>query len=276
MKRTLILALALAGVSSHAQVTFSAFGANAADIQSTVDAYRSALGALNPNQAGIQNPNGRREINWDGVPDGQSSPNNLKPDFFNTNSPRGAVFSGASAFRVSADDSNPTNTPILFSDLNPDYAGMFRTFSQQRLFSAMDSTTMTTEFFIAGSTTAGLTRGFGAVFTDVDMNDLTKIEYFDSAHNLVHTSFAQGAGDFDHNQTLSFVGVLFDSPVIASVRITSGNVGLGGPESFNHDVVVMDDFIYGEVVPEPASLASVSVALAALVRHRRKLGQAVP
>lgn len=272
MKQSLILALALVAAIAPAQVTFQAFGADAASIQATVDSYRAALGPLNPNQAGVQNPNGRREINWDGVPDAQASPNNLKADFFNTNSPRGAVFTGASAFRVSADDNNPTNTPTLFADLNPDYAGMFRPFSQQRLFSAMDSTTMSTEFFVAGSTTAGLTRGFGAVFTDVDMNDLTKIEYFDASHNLLHTSFALGAGDFDHNQTLSFVGVLFDAPIIASVRITSGNVGLGGSESFNQDVVVMDDFIYGEVVPEPASLLVAGLSFVAVTRRKRKRG----
>ena len=39
----------------------------------------------------------RREINWDGVPDNRSDPTSLPFDFFNVNSPRGAVFSTVGA-----------------------------------------------------------------------------------------------------------------------------------------------------------------------------------
>ena len=44
-----------------------AAGTSATAIQSSVDAYRADLGALNPNVAGSFG-SGRREINWDGVP----------------------------------------------------------------------------------------------------------------------------------------------------------------------------------------------------------------
>ncbi len=40
----------------------------------------------------------RREINWDGVPDARSDPNPFPADFFNTTSPRGAVFSHRDRF----------------------------------------------------------------------------------------------------------------------------------------------------------------------------------
>ena len=55
-------------------ITFSASGANPASILGTVDAFRATLGSLNPNVAGSFGT-GRREINWDGVPDVFSSPN---------------------------------------------------------------------------------------------------------------------------------------------------------------------------------------------------------
>src|SRR5215217_8993497 len=49
-----------------APTVFQAAGPNAASIQSSVDAFRAALG--NPNNGNAPGPiaNGRREINWDG------------------------------------------------------------------------------------------------------------------------------------------------------------------------------------------------------------------
>jgi hypothetical protein len=70
------LCVVIGPVRAPAQVftRFDASGANPAAIQSTVDAYRVALGTLNPNVAGTQNGGlGRREINWDGVPAAQSA-----------------------------------------------------------------------------------------------------------------------------------------------------------------------------------------------------------
>src|SRR6266478_8246632 len=78
--------------TAAAPITFSASGSSPAGIQATVDAFRTDLGTLNPNVAGSFGT-GRREINWDGVPDGFSAPNLLPNNFFNVNSPRGAVFS---------------------------------------------------------------------------------------------------------------------------------------------------------------------------------------
>ena len=43
----------------------------AGDIQSTLDEYRSMLGTNNGSTVGSQ-PSGRRELNWDGVPDSLS------------------------------------------------------------------------------------------------------------------------------------------------------------------------------------------------------------
>lgn len=83
--------LFLAAVVFSAPVVRQGSGANAAAIQATVDQFRADLGgALNPNN-GQSFPTGRREINWDGVPDQFSSPNFLPPNFFNVNSPRRAA-----------------------------------------------------------------------------------------------------------------------------------------------------------------------------------------
>src|SRR3954454_6352889 len=73
-----------------APTVFQAAGPNAASIQSTVDAFRAALGAPNNGNAPGPLANGRREINWDGGgSDTTTAPVNPFNVFLNT---RGAQF----------------------------------------------------------------------------------------------------------------------------------------------------------------------------------------
>jgi hypothetical protein len=257
MRSRLIFATLFALVSSSAfgaAVTFSAAGPDPASIQTTVDAYRTALGALNANVAGSF-ASGRREINWDGVPDALAAPNNLPADFFNVNSPRGVVFSTpGTGFQVSA--TLASGTPVEFGNINITYPTIFQTFSPQRLFTALGSNVLDINFFVPGSSTAATTSGFGAVFTDVDDANTTSIQFFDTMGNGLGIFFVPVA-----NNGLSFVGVSFNAGErVGRVRITSGNVVLGpatndAPTAV--DVVVMDDFIYAEpqgvVTPTPTA-----------------------
>ncbi len=255
MRSRLFLAAVFGLVSSTmfgAAITFSATGGNAAGIQTIVDAFRTALGTLNANVAGSF-PSGRREINWDGVPDAVSAPNNLPPDFFNVNSPRGVVFfTPGTGFEVSA--TVASGTPVEFGDINATYPTIFQTFSPQRLFTAVGSKIVDVTFFVPGSTAPATTSGFGAVFTDVDLVAETSIQFFDETNTSLGVfSVPAMAGDGN----LSFLGVLFNGGErIGRVRITSGNAALGPNESLpTTDVVVMDDFIYAEpqgaVTPTP-------------------------
>ncbi|MEO8540918.1 MAG: hypothetical protein ABI577_14345 [bacterium] len=45
---------------------------------------------------------------------------------------------------------------------------------------------------------------------------------------------------------LSFLGIVFDEPKIARVRVAYGTAALGPDDDSNYDVAVMDNFIYGE------------------------------
>src|SRR5437867_8620754 len=142
MKRVTIalaaLILSLQTIAVAAPVVFEASGASPVDIQAAVDDFRAFLGANNG--VGGSFPDGRREINWDGVPDAFSAPNNLPANFFNFNSPRGAVFfTPGTGFQVSADSVNPTNTPVRYGNIHPVFPELFSTFSPQRLFTALDS-----------------------------------------------------------------------------------------------------------------------------------------
>jgi hypothetical protein len=187
------------------------------------------------------------------VPDALSAPNPLPANFFNVNSPRGVVFTTAgTGFQVSA--TAASGIPVEFGNINGTYPGLFQTFSPQRLFTALGSNSLDVNFFVPGTTTPALTRGFGSVFTDVDVANTTSIEFF-AANNASLGVFFVPAGPVA-NESLSFLGVDFGSNIVSRVHITNGNTALGPNETGAVDLVVMDDFLYGEPVgiPEASTL----------------------
>lgn len=271
------LLIGLSGSSFGATIVRSGSGSSPADIQAVVDLFRADVslgGGVNPPGSGPF-ATGRRQIGWDGVPDSRSEPNFMPEDQFIR---AGALFdTPGTGFFVSADDSNPTSTPPLFEALNPAYAGQFQAFSQQRLFIAVDSVITDTRFFLPSDT--GLrasVNGFGAVFSDVDLPGSTLMEYFD----IDGISLGSFEVPTSPDGGLSFLGVFFaDGERVAKVRITSGNLALGGSavDGPNADVVVMDDFIYGEpqvvAVPEASTWAAAAMLglLASGAVYRRRV-----
>ena len=249
-------------------VTFEAAGLDAAAITATRDAFRAAVGG--GTVAGANGSFGglRREINWDGVPNALADPNALPADFFNVNSPRGVVFSTpGTGFMVSANAGFAT--PTLFG-----FGNDLQTFSPQRLFTAVNSNTTDVHFFLPGTTTAATTGAFGVVFVDVEVAGLTRLQFFDGNDTLIYSHDAGVAG----NQGFSFLGATVSGATIARVRITSGLntiIANGVLGNSIDDLVVMDDFLYGEplqAVPEPSRVALTGLGLIgvlALIRRRR-------
>jgi hypothetical protein len=226
----------------------------ACDITGALDAFRTALGTLNPNQVGSLT-GGRREINWDGVPAAFTNSDAFPADFFNqptTGRARGVVFSTrGTGFRVS--DNN-------FADVNPSYADQFEFFSPVRTFQAVGDNVTSVEFFVPGSNTPATSTGFGVVFSDLDHHGSGRIRLFDSRGRNLGTYLAPPCPG-----GISFVGVKFPESIVARVDILAGKDALG-VESFDltsrvrgrdldhrnrgraRDLAIMDDFIYGEPI----------------------------
>ena len=237
---------------------FQAAGKNVASIQSSVDAFRAALGTpINGNNPGPL-ATGRREINWDGAGGADTTttvpvtPFNV---FLNT---RGSQFTtpGIGLSQAPASGGAQGGLAVLFN--NPSYATIFSPFSNARLFTPVGSNITEALFFEPGTggSVPATVSGFGAVFTDVDQPDgsgpgekhgnrgaSTLVEFFGADGQLLFSSFVPASpGD----GSLSFFGIKFSDARIARVRITAGDVAPGPNDDSKNDIVMMDDFIYGE------------------------------
>jgi hypothetical protein len=240
-----------------APVVFQAAGPTIATIQGTVDAFRAALGDNNGNTPGPLGT-GRREINWDGGGSTATSPAPNPFDGFLAG--RGARFTTLGSGFVQA----PVDG-LATTFKNPTYLTTFQAFSPVRLFSAVGSSITNARFFVpGGGELPATTRGFGAIFVDVDTQGPNEslgaggrrripstMSFFSADGRTLFTvpvPASQGDG------SLSFLGVLFNDARIARVRIRAGDVAPGPNDSSLNDVVMLDDFIYGE--PQPVNNAA--------------------
>jgi hypothetical protein len=270
-----LIASLLLRQTTFAQTVFSGAGLNAAT--TARDNFRAALGG-----GTAPGPHGsfggvRREINWDGVPANFAAPNTLPGDFFNVNSPCGVVLGTfGTGFQVSgaSTDSGPGQPALAnFGNIDPSYTTTFAQFSPQRLFTAVGApagsfpNATLVDFFVPGTSTPAVVNGFGCIFTDVDLTNLTSIEFFDARGRSLGQFFAPAVSG---NQTISFLGVVFPEKTVRRVEIISGNVVLaaGALENGQRDVVVMDDFLYGEPVAAPAQLLNLSTRARVLTGDR--------
>ena len=155
-----------------APIVFQAAGPTAESIQSTVDAFRAAVGE--PNNANTPGPlpvDGRREINWDGGgSDATTAPVTPFDVFLST---RGARFTTRGKGLSQAPPAGGAQGGLATLFNNPTYGDIFAAFSPLRLFTPVRSNITEGTFFIPGTNgaTPAKVTAFGAVFTDVDRQD---------------------------------------------------------------------------------------------------------
>lgn len=175
------------------------------------------------------------------------------------------VTTPGTSLEVSA--SAASGTPVRFGNVNPSYPTLFTTFSGEKLFTALGSNVVDVFFLAAGTASTGTVSGFGAVFTDVDLPNVSSMEFFDfDDKSLGVFSVPAGSGD----GSLSFLGVAFSTERAHRVRIVAGDTALSAGST--GDVVALDDFIYGEpippnflpAIPEPSTTVLMALGLAAI------------
>lgn len=227
-------------VNRDVEVTVAAGDSSA--IISKVNQFRSHAG-LTLNTVPNGSVNGRREINWDGVPADFISPRLFPPNFFNSSDPsapdarkRGLVYTPNEATLLISDKS--------FSEIDTAFRRQFVQFSKNKLFSPSGTTTSEIRFMVPGTNTPAYVTSFGLIFSDVDNPDATLVAIYDGI-KLIGIAKAQTA-----DKKFSFVGLHTHNSKITRVRIISGNsiLAAGVRDGASNDIVVMDDFIYNEPV----------------------------
>ena len=224
-------------------VVFQAAGPTAGSIQSMVEAFRLAIGGANNGNVAGPMTEGRREINWDG---GGSTATSIVPTPFD-----GFLVNRGARFTTRGDGFVQAPVEGLAATFNnTSYATEFKAFSPVRLFSPLDSNVTNTQFFVpGGGNVAATTKAFGAVFSDVDQQDergeraATVLLFYGVYGNLLYRAEVPAS---EGEATFSFLGVMFDEARVAFVRIRTGNALPGADDNRKRDVVMMDDFIYGE------------------------------
>jgi uncharacterized protein (TIGR03118 family) len=229
-----------------------------ADTATELTTFESLLGGANNGNNPPPQSTGFRTINWDGVKtDGTDFGGNttvIDPGHtvgipLNRFQARGVEFE--EVYAVSSDG---------FASVNPNAAGLFPAFSPNNTFAMFNETTIDLGFVLASaaSTTPvpAATSGFGVVFLNVELPNSASVELFNGDTSL-GKFFANPTGQAQP----SFLGVKFNSPVITRVQITAGtdvlfsfdgkhfsSSSVDDPAN-GHNLVVTDDFVYGE--PQP-------------------------
>ena len=203
------------------------------DIAATVAEFRTVLG--DPLNGGTPGPlsEGRREIKWD------AAPAEMPGDFFNTVVKAGAIFT------TMAPDFEQRQR---FQRGQPGLRRRLQRVQPAEDVHAHRQRGADHRVQGAGLRYPGGDPGLRRRVLRRRATGAASIKLFDAHGRSLgqyHAPVRTDAAGF------SFVGVVFDSPIVAEVRIMSGQRALGPDvqdlsDGGNQDLVVMDDYLYGE------------------------------
>jgi hypothetical protein len=213
------------------------------DITASVNEFRNLLGSQLNTTTGATS--GRREINWDGVADSLLE-KPLPDDFFNPVA-AGSPVARQRGLTYAANNGKFMVSNNNFADINPVAAAQFKAFSGNKTFANTTSNLWEVQFRVPGAVTAAAVKGFGAVFSDVDLATSTYIEYFNGTKSLGKYFVPP----HDSSSSFSFLGVYFkNGKTVTRLQVShQGNLASGVADISNNgtaDLILLDDFLYSE------------------------------
>jgi hypothetical protein len=240
-------------------------GAGTVDATAQFAAFKTAMGGADNGDTGPQST-GFRTINWDDV-----SLTATDGSFTNTViTPNHTVAVPLNRFQQRGTVLNNT-LPVTDSGFTTENPGLtpppqFVPFSGGQIVGMYNQNFFDLHFVVPSAATqlpvAAGTRGFGAIFLDVDHDNSAGLKFFHGSTLL--GSFLVPAGPSGEPV---FLGVLFDNPVVTSVSIGNGEAALfnfdgttvtsGPPDttvSGSVDQVALDDFAFAEPVASSGTL----------------------
>jgi hypothetical protein len=256
--------LSVGNLSPGGPQQFSGVGGNstAGGALNAFSAFKAAIGGVDNGAAPTPQTSGFRTINWDAVKlDGTDFggsttvivPNETVGIPVNRFQERGTEFE--EVYAVSGDG---------FASANPNAAGQFPAFSANNTFAMFNDNTIGFSFVLPSAHTTtpvqAASRGFGAIFLDVETPNTTSIEYFNGTTSLGKFFVPVGA-----SAQPEFFGVLFQNPVVTNVQIVLGNAQLFSFDGTTltpgdadappaSDLAVTDDFVYAEPTAIPTGI----------------------
>lgn len=136
-----------------------------------------------------------------------------------------------------------------FANTAPEAAEEFEAFSGTKVFANPGSALWEIGFEMAGQPLAAGVKGFGLVFSDVDLPNSASLEFFNGNKSL-GKYFVPA---HDAVSGFSFLGAfLKNDERITSIKVNhDGFLSAGGKDISDggtHDLIVMDDFLYSEPI----------------------------
>jgi hypothetical protein len=232
-------------------------GVGTANATAARAAFQAAIGGADNGNTATEQSNGSRDINWDGVLlngtdfGGKTKtivPNKVVGIPVNRFQTRGILF--GDVYAVSGDD---------FASVNPNTTGLLNPFTPNNMFAHFNDVDLDEKFITpsaAGTTPVQqATRGFGAIFLNVEKKSSSFIEFFNGDSSLGKFFVPAGAAG-----GVEFLGVLFNSPIITDVVVSPGTSALfsykkgvvtSGPADLStaggkRNLVAVDNFDYAE------------------------------
>jgi hypothetical protein len=245
---------------------------NATTAAAALGNFETAIGGSKNTVAAPQN-GGFRTITWDGVKtdgtDSVAGANSTVPIPAGSTHTVGiplnrfegsGVFFGA-VYAVSNDG---------FTDVNPTVTGLFPAFSTPSVFAMFNDNGIDFKFVAPASPAtppvSATSRGFGAVFENVQHHGSTTIQYFNNSILLDTLTVPESAAP----GVQVFAGELFANSIVTNVLLTLGdgvifkfdgtNVTAGAANSLTNNLVSVDDWAFAEPVPTANGFPIVSGA----------------